>query len=96
MFKRNKQKLRRSFNELLLEDIDQAKLDWDQARQTAAAVYDVDDELLAEVSLARAKYEFLYREAKYRQVKGHIQASSDQLLKISLSSSPTEVAGFFF
>ena len=71
MFKRNKQKLRRSFNELLLEDIDQAKLDWDQARQTAAAVYDVDDELLAEVSLARAKY----REAKYRQVKGHIQAS---------------------
>ncbi|EAL4079010.1 DUF2508 family protein, partial [Campylobacter jejuni] len=37
--------------------------------------YDVDDELLAEVSLARAKYEFLYREAKYRQVKGHIQAS---------------------
>ena len=35
MFKRNKQKLRRSFNELLLEDIDQAKLDWDQARQTA-------------------------------------------------------------
>ena len=72
MFKRNKQKLRRSFNELLLEDIDQAKLDWDQA---AAAVYDVDDELLAEVSLARAKYEFLYREAKYRQVKGHIQAS---------------------
>lgn len=75
MFKRNKQKLRRSFNELLLEDIDQAKLDCDQARQTAAAVYDVDDELLAEVSLARAKYEFLYREAKYRQVKGHIQAS---------------------
>ena len=75
MFKRNKQKLRRSFNELLLEDIDQAKLDWDQARQTAAAVYDVDDELLAEVSLARAKYEFLSREAKYRQVKGHIQAS---------------------
>lgn len=75
MFGRNKQKLRHTFDELLLKDIDQAKLSWDQSRQTAAAVYDVDDELLAEVSLAKAKYEFLYREAKYRKVKGHIQAS---------------------
>lgn len=75
MFRRNKQKLRHTFDELLLKDIDNAKITWDQARQTQEAVYDVDDELLAETCLARAKYEFLYREAKRRQVKGRMQAS---------------------
>ncbi|MBD5069460.1 YaaL family protein [Ligilactobacillus apodemi] len=75
MFGKKKQKLRRAYNELLLQDIDNAKLGWDHARQTKAAVYDVDEELIAEVALAKARYEFLYREAKLRKVKGHIQAS---------------------
>ena len=39
------------------------------------AVYDSDDELTAETKLARAKYEFLYREAKLRKVHGRMQSS---------------------
>ena len=48
---------------------------WDHARQTEEAVYDSDDELTAETKLARAKYEFLYREAKLRKVHGRMQSS---------------------
>lgn len=51
------------------------KMIWDHARQTEKAVYDADEELTAETKLARAKYEFLYREAKLRKVHGHIQSS---------------------
>ncbi|WP_178195814.1 YaaL family protein [Ligilactobacillus sp. Marseille-Q7487] len=75
MFGRNKQKLRLKYDELLLEDIMQATDIWNHAKQTQAAVYELDDELLAQTKLAQAKYQFLYKEARIRRVKGKIQKS---------------------
>lgn len=75
LFGRNKKKLRKEYDEELLYLIDQAKKNWDHARQTEQAVYEVDEELVAETQLAKAKYQFLYQEAKLRNVRGHIQSS---------------------
>ena len=72
LFGRNKKKLRKEYDEELLYLIDQAKKNWDHARQTEQAVY---EELVAETQLAKAKYQFLYQEAKLRNVRGHIQSS---------------------
>lgn len=75
MFGRKKHLLRKAYDGFLLNDIDEAKQKWDHASQTEKAVYDADNELTAETQLARAKYEFLYREAKRRKVHGHMQSS---------------------
>lgn len=75
MFGRNKQKLRRTYDDILLADIEQAKADWDSAKLTQQSVYDADDELEAETRLAKARYEFLFREARRRKIKGHLQAA---------------------
>ena len=75
MFGRKRHILRSTYDEFLLDAIDDAKMIWDHARQTEKSVYDADEELTAETKLARAKYEFLYREAKLRKVHGHMQSS---------------------
>lgn len=72
---RKKNNLRSRFNNMLLDDIDLAKKEWDQAQQTQNAVYDADEELIAQTEMARAKYHFLFLEAKRRKIKGHIQSS---------------------
>ena len=75
MFGRNKQKLRRTYDDLLLADVEQAKVDWDNAKLTQKSVYDADDELEAETKLTKAKYQLLFREARLRRIKGHLQAT---------------------
>ena len=80
MFGRNKQKLRRTYDDLLLADVEQAKVDWDNAKLTQKSVYDADDELEAETKLAKAKYQLLFREARLRRIKGHLQASLGKIL----------------
>ena len=75
MFVRKRHILRSTYDEFLLDAIDDAKMMWDHARQTEEAVYDSDDEWTAETNLALAKYEFLYREAKLRKVHGRMQSS---------------------
>ena len=78
MFHKNKQKLRKKYDELLLNDIENANALWNQAKQTQAAVYDfyeLNDELLAQTKLAQAKYQLLYKEARIRQVKGKLQTN---------------------
>lgn len=39
------------------------------------AVFEADDELIAETQAAQAKFRFLYQEARYRKVKGRLQRS---------------------
>ncbi|MHC9532288.1 YaaL family protein [Dellaglioa sp. BT-FLS60] len=73
--KKPKLKLRKEYDAKLLDAIDRAKLTWDQAKQTEEAIYEVDAELSNETQMARARYFFLYNEARVRAVKGHMQAS---------------------
>ncbi|KRK48035.1 DUF2508 family protein [Secundilactobacillus kimchicus] len=76
MFGSKKQRLRHEFDDKLLDAIERAKQEWDQAKETEIAVADVDVEMTSQTALARQKYLFLYREARRRQVRGkHIQAS---------------------
>lgn len=75
MFGFNQKKLRKTYDEMLLSEIDIAKQNWDHAKQTQMAVFDADDELIAETQLAQAKFRFLYQEARLRQVKGRLQSS---------------------
>ncbi|ALO03621.1 YaaL family protein [Lactiplantibacillus paraplantarum] len=73
MFKR-KQKIKHPkelYDEKLLATLNAAKLDWDRAKQNQEAVYDNNtSELVTQTALARAKYLYLYREARLRQVHG--------------------------
>lgn len=76
MFGSKKQHLRADYDTRLLTTIERAKEEWDHAKQTEAAIADVDEEITAQTALARQKYLFLYREARLRHVRGqHIQAS---------------------
>ncbi|KRN88479.1 YaaL family protein [Ligilactobacillus ceti] len=74
-FNKKKHKLRKKYDEQLLKDIDQAKVQWDNAKKTEMNVYEIDDELIAETQLAKAKYHFLYLEAKKRKLRGRMQSS---------------------
>ncbi|WP_047998951.1 YaaL family protein [Lactiplantibacillus herbarum] len=73
MFKR-KRKIKNpkeTFDQQLLATLNTAKVDWDRSKQNEQAVYDNNtNELVVQTTLARAKYLYLYREARYRQVHG--------------------------
>ena len=75
MFSRSKHRLRHEYDDYLLDAIDTAAQNWKRAKQTLLAMREEDDELSATVDLAAAKYEFLYREARRRQVKAHFRPS---------------------
>lgn len=59
------------FDQQLLNTLNAAKEDWDRAKQNEQAIYDNNtNELVTQTALARAKYLYLYREARRRQVHG--------------------------
>lgn len=59
------------FDQQLLNSLNAAKENWDRAKQNEQAVYDNNtNELVTQTALARAKYLYLYREARLRQVHG--------------------------
>jgi hypothetical protein len=74
--KKEKFNLRRDYDTKLVFQIDKAKIDWDNALLSEDALYDggVNVRLIqAQTKLARAKYFYLYREARRRKAKGHMQ-----------------------
>ncbi|KRL04865.1 YaaL family protein [Liquorilactobacillus oeni] len=75
MFGKKKKNLKEVFDEKLLNAVDLAASEWEQAKQTQAAVREEDSELNAQTNLAEAKYTLLYMEARKRKVKGHLQSS---------------------
>ncbi|WP_439794972.1 YaaL family protein [Secundilactobacillus kimchicus] len=58
MFGSKKQRLRHEFDDKLLDAIERAKQEWDQAKETEIAVADVDVEMTSQTALARQKYLF--------------------------------------
>ncbi|GBG95514.1 hypothetical protein LFYK43_19730 [Ligilactobacillus salitolerans] len=75
MFGKKKIQLKQEFDELLLKDIDQAFAAWNTAKHNQENIYEADEELAAKTKAAKAQYELLFREARLRRVKGHLQAS---------------------
>ncbi|ATO43433.1 YaaL family protein [Loigolactobacillus coryniformis] len=73
MFKRKqdqRSKLQKSYDEKLLSAIYEAMSDWNRAKETVISIDDADEELISQTQLARAKYLFLYHEARIRGTKG--------------------------
>ncbi|ANZ58484.1 hypothetical protein BGL34_05230 [Fructilactobacillus lindneri] len=69
MFGFKRKNFEKIYDEELLNSINYLKQDWDQARQTEQAVADVDQQLLAHTELAKQKFEFMYRQARKRNIK---------------------------
>ncbi|RRK11832.1 DUF2508 family protein [Lactiplantibacillus garii] len=73
MFRRSKKikQPKEVFDQQLLNTLNTAKVDWDRAKENEQAIYDNNtSELVTQTALARAKYLYLYREARRRQVHG--------------------------
>ena len=71
-----KEQLKKKYDQKLLNDIHEAKDEWDNTRNNEGMLSNITNEnILVNEQLARAKYEFLFREAKHRKVKAKIQES---------------------
>ncbi|ADG40925.1 MULTISPECIES: YaaL family protein [Leuconostoc] len=76
MFGKKKKNLRREYDELLVFQIDKAKIDWDTAKNSEEALLDgqVNVRLIqSQTALTKAKFNYLYREARRRKTVGHMQ-----------------------
>lgn len=76
IFGKKKTGLREEYDRALVFQIDKAKIDWDTARNSEAALLDgqVNLRLIqAQTALARGKFNYLYREARRRKTAGHMQ-----------------------
>lgn len=75
-FRQNFKNVGAQYDEFLLDSIDRAKDQWDKAQETERAVSEIDEEIIAQTQLSKAKYLFLYREARERNVHNNrIQSS---------------------
>ncbi|KRG12822.1 YaaL family protein [Lederbergia galactosidilytica] len=66
MFQRKK--LRKEYNQKLIELMENAKKDWMYFSQLEEMSYEYDEELHRLALLAKSKYFFLFREAKKRKI----------------------------
>jgi hypothetical protein len=63
-----KGRLKREFNEKLLQQLDQVKAEWTNKKKLVERSFDPSGEFIAESKLAEAKYFFLFKEAKERKI----------------------------
>ncbi|KON85905.1 hypothetical protein AF332_03150 [Sporosarcina globispora] len=72
MFFRRKGWLRSEFDDKLLEQLNRLKTDWNNQKSLVEKSFDPSREAISQAKLAEAKYFFLFREAKKRNVKVRI------------------------
>lgn len=68
MLFRRKGRLKREFNDKLMQQMDQVKIEWTNKKKLVERSFDPSREFIAEAKLAEAKYFFLFREAKERKI----------------------------
>ena len=76
IFRKKKVNLRQTYDQALVFQIDKAKIDWDTAQNSEEALLDgqVNVRLIqAQTALAKAKFNYLYREARRRKTVGQLQ-----------------------
>ncbi|RBP86071.1 uncharacterized protein DUF2508 [Cytobacillus firmus] len=69
MFFRRKGWLRSEFDEKLLNQLNRIKTDWNNQKSLVEKSFDPSPEAISQSKLAEAKYFFLFREAKKRNVR---------------------------
>jgi hypothetical protein len=67
LFKR-KGWLRKEYDQKLLNQLDTLKQDWNQQKTLLEKSFDPSSEIIAQTKLAEAKYFFLFKEAKERNI----------------------------
>ncbi|RDI36627.1 uncharacterized protein DUF2508 [Falsibacillus pallidus] len=65
---RKKGKLRKEYNQKLIDSMEKAKQDWFQHRSLVNLSADYNEELICQTKLAEAKYFFLFKEVKHRNI----------------------------
>lgn len=68
MFFRRKGRLRKEYDEKLLIQLNKYKENWQQEKLLLKKSFDPSDEVICQTKIAEAKYIFLLREAKERNV----------------------------
>ncbi len=63
-----KHKLRKEFDHRLIDLMGNVKKEWDQKSDMLKLSYEPNDELQYQMLLAKAKYIFLFKEAKKRKI----------------------------
>ncbi|WP_050184506.1 YaaL family protein [Domibacillus robiginosus] len=69
MFFRKKQSVRSVYDDKLICLLNQARADWFKNRDLLRLSFEQNNELEAQTKAAQAKYFFLFREAKKRQIR---------------------------
>lgn len=64
----HKKKLRKQYDKQLIQLIDRVKKDWDRQKDMKRLSFEQNDELNYQTLLAKSKYVFLLREAKWRKI----------------------------
>ena len=68
MFRR-KGKLRREFDQKLLEDIETMKVNWFNHKSLIETSYDPSFDAISQAKLSELKYYYLFKEARKREIK---------------------------
>ncbi|ULT57104.1 YaaL family protein [Neobacillus drentensis] len=68
MFFRRKGRLRKEYDEKLLAQLNRYKINWQQEKLLLEKSFDPSDEVICQTKIAEAKYIFLLKEAKQRNV----------------------------
>ncbi|PLS02315.1 YaaL family protein [Neobacillus cucumis] len=68
MFFRRKRRLRKEYDEKLLTQLNRYKTHWQQEKLLLEKSFDPSEEVICQTKIAEAKYIFLLREAKQRNV----------------------------
>ncbi|MBN6890019.1 uncharacterized protein DUF2508 [Cytobacillus horneckiae] len=71
MFFRRKGWLRKEYDKKLLNQLDSLKVEWKNQRSLIEKSFDPSAESISEAKLAEAKYFYLFKEAKKRNVSIH-------------------------
>ncbi|NHM33937.1 YaaL family protein [Neobacillus terrae] len=69
MFFRRKGWLRKEFDERLLTQLNDYKNDWQNQKVLLEKSFDPSEEVICQTKLSEAKYFFLFKEAKYRNIR---------------------------
>ncbi|WML50354.1 YaaL family protein [Neobacillus sp. PS3-34] len=68
MFFRRKGWLRKEYDEKLLQHMNDFKCEWQQQKMLLEKSFDPSEEVICQSKLAEAKYFFLFKEAKHRNI----------------------------
>ncbi|MEH7098364.1 YaaL family protein [Neobacillus vireti] len=68
MFFQRKGRLRKEYDEKLLAQLNRYKINWQQEKLLLEKSFDPSEEVICQTKIAEAKYIFLLREAKQRNV----------------------------